>query len=196
MTLAIGLIVLLTAYLTAKVPPLFGIFILLIATIIWTYDTGYVLSSVVLSFVSSEVKVGIPMYASAILHLIALKSIIQGIGACRVMAVMNATNITKTHETDNNNLENFIGYIERYIIPIINYTFLLFLWVSIVIIEFNIIGVAILLSMSFPLLLYAYFIKKKISRKIFLCIIWLFSLTLVFSAIKGFYFPKFFILKW
>ena len=88
--LIIGFIILLAAYFAIKAPPLWCMLILFIVTIIWTYDTGNVLSVVFLSFVTSSVKIEIPMYASALLHMIALNSITKGIGACRGLRVLSA----------------------------------------------------------------------------------------------------------
>ncbi|PZN83007.1 MAG: hypothetical protein DM484_05515 [Candidatus Methylumidiphilus alinenensis] len=112
-TLGFGFIMLLLAYLTAKTTYLQGIYILFIATIIWTYDSASVLQLLALSFISSDVKLGIPIYGSALVHIVALKSIIQGIGACRGLAVLSETDATKEIQEEDNPLEFHFDFVNK-----------------------------------------------------------------------------------
>lgn len=83
--LVAGFILAIMAYMTTKISPFIDMIILFLASIIWAADTASMLSIVVFAQWVPTLKLGVPIYTSSILHLIALNAVIKGIGSSRAL---------------------------------------------------------------------------------------------------------------
>ncbi|EGV16142.1 tol-pal system YbgF family protein [Thiocapsa marina] len=87
--IATGAVVLLVALAAGRAPPLVGLMILIFASLAWAVDTALVLSIVAVSFVSSHVAVEPVFYGWAVVHLIALSSLLRGVGGARALYALS-----------------------------------------------------------------------------------------------------------
>lgn len=84
-----GVVVLIAALAATTAPALVGLTILIVVSLAWASDTAWILSIVTISIVSSYVTVEPVLYGWAVVHLIALSSLLRGVGGARALHALS-----------------------------------------------------------------------------------------------------------